>query len=91
MTTSEVDKVLQALDMLCDVAKAPRITALIERFEGVPNEMRKVVLEQIKDDVAGAIASSIAQQQESLQKLLNDEEFKQQLEAMGPERSKITE
>lgn len=91
MTNSEVDKVMQALDMLCDVGKVPRVTDLIEKFEGVPNEMRKTVLEQIKEDVAGAIASSISQQQESLQSLLSDETFKKKLEMMGPERETIAE
>ena len=80
------DKILQAIDMIAEEAGSPKISNIFKQFESkIPNEFKDIVLAQVKQEAAKAIAQGLQQSQSEIQKLVTDPEVISKLKGMGPQ------
>jgi len=86
MTTAEVNKIIQSIDDIAAIVGGPKIMDTVNQFQSkVPNEMRDIVLAQVKEDVAKSISEAFSKTQTEMQSAVDNPELIAKLKTMGPQ------
>ena len=86
MTREEVDKVLGAIDQIAEVSGSVKIADVISSFQSkIPNEMREIVLAQVREEAAKAIVEGLDRAKTDISSVSNNQEILDKLKQMGPQ------
>jgi hypothetical protein len=81
-----VDEIIKGFDQIARASGQQGIMDLINGFDGkIPNEYKEVVMAQVKEEAAKAIAEGMQHAQSGINNAMKDPELMAKFKAMGPQ------
>jgi len=86
MTPEQISQVISGFDMIAKASGQQSISDVINQFvDKIPKEYRDIVVAQVKEEAAKAIAEGIEQTTAGMSKAADDPDLLNKLKAMGPQ------
>lgn len=81
----DVEKILSAIDQIAEATGTQKISSIVNSFvSSIPSEAQAVVIAQVKEATAKAIAEGLDKTKAGLESVLDNKELIDKLKSMGP-------